>query len=232
MAEKFILVLESSTDKTTVALGADGKLLSQEEVVSVRYSEKIIYLIDEVLSKNQLSIGDLYGLGIGLGPGSFTGTRAGISTVRALGQVLRKPVAGVSSMDAIAYGLTGNMNIEEGREIFVAIDARRSEVYGCTYLYDHGKLEQKDHKLMSIEEFKRIVMSSNETIFCGSALGLIELDDREFPSEELWYPQAKHLLKPVADVIGNNTWREIFNLIPIYWRPSDATPMAERKRPQ
>lgn len=241
MAQKHILVLESSTERTTVALGADGRLVGQEEVVSNRYSERIIFLIDSLLKKNGLVIKDIYGFGIGLGPGSFTGTRAGISTVRALGQCLRKPVAGISSTDAIAWGLVENGLVRDGQDVFVAIDARRGEIYGCSYTYTSDNIRQNNCLLMSIEDFERYVNESTGLLFAGSAIGLInkgarefgaglDLSDERFVQEDFWAPQAKYLIKPISRTIDKFTWENIYNIVPVYWRPSDAKSMAERAR--
>lgn len=230
MAKKLILVLESSTDKTTVALGLDGQLLSQEEVISTRYSEKIIFLIEDLLKANSCTLGDLFGFGVGLGPGSFTGTRAGISTSRALGQALRKPVAGISSMDAVAWAVIKENQAGRDQNIFVALDARRGEVFGCNYKHQNGGLLKGDCRLMALEDFETFARNKIDMIFAGTALNLVK-EEIETAAHHLWVPQARYLLEPVNEVIGDSSWENIFGLLPLYWRPSDAKPMSKRERP-
>ena len=88
------------------------------------YSARLIPAIGEMLASRQISKEQIDAFVVVSGPGSFTGLRVGIATVKALCEVLRKPLAAVSMLDAVAV-MRGRAN---GR-VAVALDAGRGEVY-------------------------------------------------------------------------------------------------------
>lgn len=231
MAEKLILALESSTDKTTVALGNPGNAVMQEEVISNRYSEKIIQLIDSLLRNQNIRLNEIEGFIAGTGPGSFTGTRAGISTIKALAQALRKPAIGVPSTKALAMSLVVEGQIKEDRKILVALDAKRAEIYACLFQYDRklNELHETSCNLMSYDNFL-VEIKKQEILITGSALELeifSSIGDIDIAPQELWLPQAKYLFSPDLDFNDKN-WKNIFFIEPLYWRQSDAIPLAEK----
>lgn len=231
MARKFILALESSTNKTTVALGSDNGAIAQEEVTSNRYSETIIQLIDNILKKQNVKLDEIEGFIAGIGPGSFTGTRAGISTIKALAQALRKPIVGISSTKAIATSLIVEDQIKEGCNILVAFDAKRSEIYTCLYRYNREltKLQEISCNLVSHRDFFDMIKNT-KNIVAGSALELdlfSPIDNINIAPQELWLPQAKYLFSPDID-FSKLDWKNIFSVKPLYWRQSDAVPLSKR----
>ena len=111
-----ILAFDTATDVATSALVSDG------EVVGERTSRAVTVLedLDALLRQAGARTRELEGLAVGIGPGSFTGIRIGLATARGLALALGVPVAGVSTLDALAAGAP---------EAVPVIDARRSEVF-------------------------------------------------------------------------------------------------------
>jgi tRNA threonylcarbamoyladenosine biosynthesis protein TsaB len=111
-----ILAFDTATDVATSALVTDG------EVVGERASRAVTLLedVDALLRQAGAHTRDLGALAVGVGPGSFTGVRIGLSTARGLALALGIPVAGVSTLDALAAGAP---------EALPVIDARRREVF-------------------------------------------------------------------------------------------------------
>jgi tRNA threonylcarbamoyladenosine biosynthesis protein TsaB len=95
-------------------------------------------LIHSVLQIADFRLADLDGLAVTIGPGSFTGLRIGISTIKGLAWALARPVVGVSTLEALAWqcGQTSYL-------ICPLLDARKGEVYGATYRFNKGRLIQK-----------------------------------------------------------------------------------------
>jgi len=85
--------------------------------------------IERVLRENELSIGDISGIAVSCGPGSFTGIRIGVSTARALSQVTGIPCIAVSSLEAMALR-QADLVRQRGTVICPVIDARRNQIYG------------------------------------------------------------------------------------------------------
>src|SRR6478752_5139462 len=110
------LAFDTATDVATSALVRD------EEVLGERSSRAVTVLADadELLSEAGHVPADLDLLVVGVGPGSFTGVRIGLAAARGLGLALDLPVAGVSTLDALAAGAPGAVPV---------IDARRGEVF-------------------------------------------------------------------------------------------------------
>ncbi len=122
-----ILGLDTSTARLSVALWENGKTLALEEnVPGTRHAEAILPHIERVLQSLDLTPKDIDGLAVGLGPGTFTGLRVGISTAQGMAQALQRPVAGVSSFLAVATGA-------ESERVLVLEDARQEMLYAAVY---------------------------------------------------------------------------------------------------
>jgi tRNA threonylcarbamoyl adenosine modification protein YeaZ len=111
-----ILAFDTATDVATSALVADGEVLGERTSRAVTLLEDI----DALLRQSGTHTRDVDALAVGIGPGSFTGVRIGLSTARGLALALGVPVAGVSTLDALAAGAPGALPV---------IDARRREVF-------------------------------------------------------------------------------------------------------
>ena len=111
-----ILAFDTATDVATSALVADGEVLGERSSRAVTLLEDV----DALLRQAGAHTRELEALVVGIGPGSFTGVRIGLSTARGLALALGVPVAGVSTLDALGAGAPGAVPV---------IDARRREVF-------------------------------------------------------------------------------------------------------
>ena len=114
------LAFDTATSAATTALVRDGKVLGERVSRAVRVLEDA----DELLREHGLDQADLTGIVVGTGPGSFTGLRLGLATARGLALALDLPVAGVSTLDALAAGAPGALPVVDGgrREVFTLVD--------------------------------------------------------------------------------------------------------------
>jgi len=111
-----ILAFDTATDSATCALVSDGEALAE----SVTEPVALLVDVDAALRRGGVREGQLDGIAVGTGPGSFTGLRMGLAAARALSFALDVPVAGISTLDALAAGTPGALPL---------IDARRREVF-------------------------------------------------------------------------------------------------------
>lgn len=112
-----VLAFDTATEAATVALVRD-----REAVLGERLSRaaRVLRDVDDLLRSAGLGRHDIEGLVVGIGPGRYTSLRMGLVTARALSFALDVPVAGVSTLDALAAGAAGALPV---------IDARRREVF-------------------------------------------------------------------------------------------------------
>jgi tRNA threonylcarbamoyladenosine biosynthesis protein TsaB len=111
-----ILAFDTATDVATSALVSDGEVLGERTSRAVTLLEDV----DALLRQSGTHTGDVEALAVGIGPGSFTGVRIGLSTARGLALALGIPAAGVSTLDALVAGAPGALPV---------VDARRREVF-------------------------------------------------------------------------------------------------------
>jgi len=111
-----ILAFDTATDVATSALVSDGEVLGERLSRAVTLLEDV----DALLRQAGARTADVEALAVGIGPGSFTGVRIGLATARGLALALGVPVAGVSTLDALAAGAPGAVPV---------VDARRHEVF-------------------------------------------------------------------------------------------------------
>jgi len=123
-----ILAFDTATDVATSALVGDGEVLGERTSRAVTLLEDV----DALLRQAGTHTRDVEALAVGIGPGSFTGVRIGLSTARGLALALDIPVAGISTLTALAAGAPGAVPV---------IDARRREVYVPGRVVAPGELD-------------------------------------------------------------------------------------------
>ena len=114
------LAFDTATSAATAALVRDGEVLGER----VSRAVTVLADADELLHESGIERAELTGLVVGTGPGSFTGLRLGLATVRGLALALDLPVAGVSTLDALAAGAPGALPVVDGgrREVFTLVN--------------------------------------------------------------------------------------------------------------
>jgi tRNA threonylcarbamoyl adenosine modification protein YeaZ len=111
-----ILAFDTATEVATSALVSDGEVLGERRSTAVTLLEDVDALFRQAGAHTR----ELGGIAVGVGPGSFTGVRIGLSTARGLALALDVPVAGISTLDALAAGAPGALPV---------VDAKRGEVF-------------------------------------------------------------------------------------------------------
>jgi tRNA threonylcarbamoyladenosine biosynthesis protein TsaB len=142
------LAIDTSTPHGAVALLRDDKPLAEECFDRSTAGGNLFDVTTKLLSGNQLAISDIGLFAVGLGPGSFTGIRAGIAAVKGLALPRKLPIKGVSSYDALALTALSKMP-RDCPQMCVLGDARRDEIYFA--LYDHAGRRVKDCQIASLE---------------------------------------------------------------------------------
>jgi tRNA threonylcarbamoyladenosine biosynthesis protein TsaB len=114
------LAFDTATSAATAALVRDGEVLGER----VSRAVAVLADADELLRESGVERSELTGIVVGTGPGSFTGLRLGLATARGLALALGLPVAGVSTLHALAAGAPGALPVVDGgrQEVFTLVD--------------------------------------------------------------------------------------------------------------
>jgi tRNA threonylcarbamoyladenosine biosynthesis protein TsaB len=134
-----ILAVDTSTTSCSVAV-VDKDLLLAEMTIDREqtHSKHLMDMIHAVMEFSGLAVADLDGFAVTKGPGTFTGLRIGISTIKGLAMASGKPVVGISSLDALAEQIACTTYF-----ICVLLDARKGEVYFSGYRFEDGVLNKE-----------------------------------------------------------------------------------------
>ncbi|MGN0476529.1 MAG: tRNA (adenosine(37)-N6)-threonylcarbamoyltransferase complex dimerization subunit type 1 TsaB, partial [Ruminococcus sp.] len=133
-----ILGIDTSAKTSSVGICEDNRIVDELFLdKGLTHSETILPMIDEILTRNELSLDDIDALSVNNGPGSFTGIRIGVAVVKGLAFDKDIPCYEVSTLDSIAY------NCKDKNGLVVAtMDARRNQVYNANYIVSGGKIEK------------------------------------------------------------------------------------------
>jgi tRNA threonylcarbamoyl adenosine modification protein YeaZ len=163
-----VLGLETSSQRASVVL-LDGQrvLGAAESAVAGAHAERLLPMVADVLRMAGLEVTDVERFGVGIGPGSFTGVRVGLSVARGMARGLGVPVAGVGSLQAMAAACS------EPATIVALLDARRSEVFAAAYGADG--VERIAPQAVSIATFDAWLASHalGAHVFVGSGCELV-----------------------------------------------------------
>jgi tRNA threonylcarbamoyladenosine biosynthesis protein TsaB len=126
------LAFDTATPWGRFALADEGRLLQYRPLnVMGSYADALLVVVQEILAENGRKTEELGGLGVTVGPGSFTGLRIGVATAKGLAYGLNIPLVGVGSLEAMAASL---LEDHPGVDFAVpCLDARRREVFSAIY---------------------------------------------------------------------------------------------------
>lgn len=195
------LGIDTSTRTCSVAICDDATLLAEMTVAGKdRPSDRLMTSIEQCLAVAGLASGDLDGIAIGAGPGSFTGIRIGVTVAKTLAYTLRKPVTAVSSLDAAAA------NVPASRwPLWVVVDARKEKLYAARYEIgpDGWPVRVDEEQLLPLE--KLLPQLTGEIAILGDGLvrygpairEALGARGHELPSA-LWAPRASAVCRLAA----------------------------------
>ncbi len=144
-----LLAIESSAKAASCAVLEDGVPLANAwQATGLTHSRTLLPMVEAMLKNSELALRDMDALAVAVGPGSFTGLRIGLSTVKGLAWAAEKPCIPVSTLEAMAWPLAH----VEG-PIVCAMDARRNQIYNGVFLPEGGAPTRlREDRALSLEE--------------------------------------------------------------------------------
>ncbi len=230
-----ILAFDTATTVTSVAVGIDGAVAAEISITGDKVQmEKLMPMIDAGLRDAGITVRDLDGVAVGVGPGLFTALRIGVTTANTLSQVLRVPVVGISSLDVLAAGIA-----YRGGLIAAAIDARRSEVFTALYRVTAGVIDiVTAQRVIGPGELAEELAVYDEPItmvgdgfsaYCSVMRDRLE-NKVTLASPEFMYPRASSLLMLAEPGLRAATPDIPGLVVPVYIRQPDAVELIKKMR--
>lgn len=212
-----LLSMDSSAVTASVALTDGDEIIKSEFVNSgLTHSETLLPMIARVMDGHKYS--ELDGIAITAGPGSFTGVRIGVATVKGLAFNDYIPCYSVSTLEAIAYNF-----VDENAVVCAVMDARRMQFYNALFRVQNGKVERLcDDRAISIEDLRNELKQYDNVIIAGDGANLcfrnIKLENCSLADDDRIYQNAVG----VAKAAKNKNAISPKALMPVYLRQSQA----------
>ncbi len=222
------LGFEASAKSASAALVRDGELVAQYfQHSGLTHSRTLLPMAEDMLRNTETELSQVDRIAVSYGPGSFTGIRIGVATVKGLCWGSEKPAVGVSTLEAMAWN---GVAFGQGALICGAMDARRGQIYNALFEIDGEKpVRLCRDRAISLQELAEDIKNCGKTIFvvgdgaclCYNHLKICGLDAALAPepirTQSAWGVCMAAQDKPAADAAG---------LLPVYLRLSQA----ERER--
>ena len=224
---KLLLVDTSGPVCGVAVLTEQGVVYDCAAVNKLTHSTNLMPMVDQALTATGLTIQTLDRLAVVTGPGSFTGVRIGVSTVKGLAHAHNKPCVAVDALEAMAAGAG-----EFGGIICPIQDARAGQVYGAAFVHGENRPERLlDNAPMKLEEFVEAIKAIGDRfLFLGDGMPVHRAKLTELLGDAAVFAQP-HMafLRPasaahLASLEGNEV--DYLALMPMYLR----APSAERNR--
>jgi tRNA threonylcarbamoyladenosine biosynthesis protein TsaB len=224
-----ILAVETSTMLGGLAISDDSLGLIAEVRLNVKstHSERLMTETAHVLKQSGLGISDIDVFGVAIGPGSFTGLRIGLSTVKGFSYATGKPIVAVPTLDALAWNFPFCLY-----PVCAILDARKKEVYAALFQWDgEGLTSLMEEVSLKIEGMleKIAALSQGKVIFTGEGALLYRERILEamrgkaiFPPQEKMIPSPANVASIGLQKALRGEYSEPINLVPFYIRRSEA----------
>lgn len=223
-------ILAIDTTTKYLCLGAyDGRTIYEYNVaLGQQLSARLVPTLSRIFKALDWKADDIDYFACGLGPGSFTGVRIGLSAVKAMAWSLKKALVGVSTLDILALnGLSA-----QARVIVPVIDAKRGLVYASIYRRNKDSVTRVSaYMLLEIEELaaklSKTGLPLNQAVIFGDAAALYKekilrlAPKLTFLEKDYWNLAPHNIVKAALEKIDKRRFEDAFTVKPIYLYPKE-----------
>ena len=212
-----LLSVDASAVTASAALTEDGRVIKSEFInKGLTHSETLLPLIESVMDGKTYN--ELDAIAVTAGPGSFTGVRIGVATVKGLAFPYDIPCISVSTLEAIAYN-----SIEENVVICSVMDARRMQFYNALFKAENGKITRLcEDRAISLDDLREELKQYENVIVAGDGAELcynnLNLENTALADEDKRYQNGVGVSKAAE----NKKTIKADALMPVYLRLSQA----------
>ena len=220
----YILHIDTTTKKCSVALAQNGVLMIKKELLSEEFShsEQLHPFIEEVLKESGLKSSSLSAIAISKGPGSYTGLRIGVATAKGLCFALDLPLIALNTLEIMVQPY----EVSPYSFIIPMLDARRMEVY--TAIFDETKkwIQETTAEVLTENTFTSIVNEQSCLIIGDGAIKFKTLYPKinASYSSEIHYPVAKDMITLAWKKFNAKEFEDLAYFEPFYLKDFQTTP--------
>ncbi|MCX6244478.1 MAG: tRNA (adenosine(37)-N6)-threonylcarbamoyltransferase complex dimerization subunit type 1 TsaB [Bacteroidetes bacterium] len=230
-----ILHIETATPVCSVALSRDGRVLGLKETSEKNsHSSVLTVFIRDIINSAGVSFSDLDAVAVSEGPGSYTGLRIGVATVKGLCYAIEKPLIGIPTLQAMAVGMTEvggrrsevrnrtsdlrHQTSDIGLLICPMIDARRMEVFSALY-EERGKEVRETRAEIIDENSFSAYLEKNRILFAGDGAmkckSILEHHPHAVFAED-FQPSAKFMIALSEEKYSQKKFEDLAYFEPYY----------------
>lgn len=212
-----LLSVDSSAVTASAALSENGRVIKSELInKGLTHSETLLPLIENVMGDYKYK--NLDAIAVTAGPGSFTGVRIGVATVKGIAFPFDIPCISVSTLEAIGYNFT-----DENAVICAVMDARRMQFYNALFKAENGKITRLcEDRAISLEDLREELKNYENVIIAGDGAELchnnINLENTALAAEDKRFQNGVG----VSSAAENKETMKAEMLMPVYLRLSQA----------
>jgi tRNA threonylcarbamoyladenosine biosynthesis protein TsaB len=216
-----ILGIDTTTKFSSIGVYDGTKVYAYNLEVGRELSSLLAPTIKRILDTLGWQASDIDYFACGLGPGSFTGMRVGLATIKGLAWSLNKPIIGISTLDILA----ANIKAVDAK-VIPMIDAKRNLIY-CSVYKTKGSMQKRITPYLLLTEDEFFKKMKAKSIIFGDAVPFykekilrnikgVTILDRDY-----WYPQGQNIIELALERIRAKRFSNSFKTKPIYLYPKE-----------
>ena len=213
--KEYLLHIETATTNCSVAVSLDGALLycKESNAPDFRHSGYLHLFIEAALKEAGVAIKSLAGVGVSMGPGSYTGLRIGVSSAKGICYANDIPLVAVNSLEVLAQ----QAKVDKGVHILPMIDARRMEVFTMTLDAAHAVVQPTSSKIITPDWIEDLPAGKKVIIGSGAEKCKMILvgDDFDYLTD-IVVPSARDLVSLVTKKFEEKQWEDVAYFEPFY----------------
>lgn len=231
-----VLAIDTTTKTASVSIKKDNALFMDKVENEITHSEKLLPLIDKVLNEADIKISDISTLACINGPGSFTGIRIGLATIKAISQVNNLDIFSINSLELIAYTTYINKKLSKDSYIISIISTNNDRVFYCIYklIRINNKIDIENISTIrngyvedfveDINNFIKNINSNNDVFISGNCINIFENELLSLNCNKYdFYPTTNDCINIIPQIFDTSKYMfNAYTLKATYARKSQA----------
>lgn len=230
---KNLLVLDTSTNRAAIGvLTREGKTYSMSPESGRQHGRDLIPCIRTILNMAKLKMSEMDVIGVGLGPGSYTGLRVGVTAAKTIAYATGALLVGLDTLEAVACNAPAG-----ARQIAVIADAQRGDLYVSEWVRECPSGPLRSSQPCRVEPLSAwLLRLEPSVVVLGPALESAAIRESIPPDHLLGdpgtnFPEARHLIQLASGALTRGAHDDVWSLEPRYLRKSSAEEKWETRRP-